>query len=211
MLKIKICGITSIAEAVAAAEEGADFIGLIFTKSPRRVDVAVAREIVRALPSTATPVGVFMDQPFEEVRGILRQTALSFAQLHGNESPDYAATLGVNVFKTFENYSPEKLESLRAYDTFAFLLDIPKGTQSRSSIDAHWATCAKKFGRVILSGGLTPDTVGSVIRKVRPFGVDVCRATEASPGRKDRSKVRDFILSARDAAHATTTVKVKVR
>lgn len=211
MLKIKICGITSVADAEAAAEEGADFLGLVFAKSPRRVDLSTACEIVRSLPPTITPVGVFQDQPYEEVRGILGKTGLHFAQLHGAESPDYAATLGASVFKSFESYSDENLESLRKYDVFAFLLDVPKGITSRSSIDAHWALCAKKYGRVMLSGGLTSNTVGEILRKVRPWGVDVCRATEREPGKKDRHKVRDFIQASQVAEHETTTIKVKVR
>lgn len=211
MLKIKICGITAIADAEAAAEEGADFVGLIFAKSARRVDVPTARDIVRSLPPTVTPIGVFLDQPLEEVRGILAQTGIHFAQLHGAESTDYAAALGASVFKTFECYSDETLETLRKYDVYAFLLDVPKGIMSRGSIDAHWAICAKKFGRVILSGGLTANTVGEIVRKVRPFGVDVCRATESEPGKKDRHKIRDFIQASQVAEHETATIKVKVR
>lgn len=211
MLKIKVCGITSVSDAQLAAEQGADFLGLIFAKSPRRVDVAAARDIVRACPPTVVPVGVFRDQPFEEVRGLLQQTGLRAAQLHGHESPDFAATLGATVFKTFDTYTDDTLESLRKYDVFAFLLDLPKDVITRNAVDPHWATCAKKFGRVIVSGQLTTDTVGLVVRKVRPFGVDVCRATEASPGKKDAAKLRDFLSAAREADQATTTVKVKVR
>jgi phosphoribosylanthranilate isomerase len=211
MLKIKICGVTSVADALAAAEEGADFVGLIFAKSPRRIDAATAREVVRSLPETVTPVGVFMDQPFTEVRATLLQTGLRFAQLHGAESPDFAATLGVHVIKTFTNYTDESLEELRKYDTYAFLLDIPKGATARASVDVHWATCAKKFGRVILSGALTAETVGELVRHVRPFGVDACRATERSPGKKDRGKLHEFVQAVRLADQVTTKIKVKVR
>ncbi len=211
MLKIKVCGITNVSDAEAAAEEGADFVGLIFAKSPRRVEIPTAQEIVRSLPPTVTPVGVFLDQPIEEVRGILAQTGLQFAQLHGAESPDFAATLGASVFKTFECYSDETLETLRKYDVSAFLLDVPKGILSRGSVDAHWAICAKKFGRVILSGGLTANTVGEIVRKIRPYGVDVCRGTESEPGKKDRHKIRDFIQASQVAEHETAMIKVKVR
>ncbi len=211
MLKIKVCGITSVEDARAASEEGADYLGLIFSKSPRRIEVAVAREVVRACPASTIPVGVFKDQPFEEVRAILHQTGLAFAQLHGHESPDYAATIGATVFKTFESYRDETLEELRKYDVFAFLLDLPKDPISRTVVDPHWAVCAKKFGRVIVSGGLTSDTVGEILRKVRPFGIDVCRATESSPGRKDLGKLREFLHAAREAEQATTSVRVKVR
>lgn len=211
MLKIKICGVTNVEDAMAAAVEGADYVGLIFAKSPRKVDVVTAREIVRSLPKDVTPVGVFQDQPMDEVRAILQQTGITIAQLHGAESPDYAATLGFNVIKSFETYSDATLEELRKYDTFAFLLDVPKETFTRNSVDVHWARCAKKFGRIVLSGRLTADTVGDAIRAVRPFGVDACRATESVPGRKDRAKLHDFIQAARVAEQATTKIKVKVR
>jgi phosphoribosylanthranilate isomerase len=110
MLKIKICGITNVADALLASEEGVDFIGLIFAPSSRRIDVDTAKEIVSEMPEGVVPVGVFQDQPVEEVRNILTTCGIRFAQLHGNESVDYAASLGAHVIKAFDTYTDQTLE-----------------------------------------------------------------------------------------------------
>src|SRR3954468_10495849 len=213
MSKIKICGVTRAADAVVAAEEGADYIGLIFARSARKVDVRSAREILAALPKGVEAVGVFMNQPLEEVRRILDETGLRTAQLHGDESPRFARELGVPVIKTFDTFNDGSLEKLKKFDAFAFLLDLPKGggAGARAQVDPEWAKLAKRYGKVLLAGKLTAASVGDMIRKVRPWGVDVCSATERSPGVKDRAKLRDFIQSAREAFKETTRIKVRTR
>ncbi len=211
MLKIKICGITSAADAMAAADEGADYIGLIFASSSRRVDVEAAKVIIPRLPPSVEAVGVFRNQPLEEVRGILKAAGLRTAQLHGDEPPGFARDLGVAVIKTFETFTPRSLETLKAYDAFAFLLDIPKGAGARKQIDPEWALQAKRHGRVILAGNLTARNVGDLVRRVRPFGVDSASGTEKSPGVKDRSRIRDFIQAAREAEKDTDRIRVKTR
>jgi phosphoribosylanthranilate isomerase len=213
MLKIKICGITSAADAQAAAQEGADYIGLIFAKSARRIDVKTAQDILWTLPKGVEPVGVFMNQPLEEVRRILDVTGLKIAQLHGDESPRFCKELGVPVIKAFDTYGDGSLEKLKKFDAFAFLLDLPKGggAGARSQIDAEWATLAKRHGKVLLAGKLTADSVGEMIRKVRPWGVDVSSGVERAPGVKERSKIRAFIQASREAFKETTRIKVRTR
>jgi phosphoribosylanthranilate isomerase len=213
MLKIKICGITRAADALAAAEEGADYIGLIFAKSARKLDVKTAQDVISNLPTGVDAVGVFMNQPIEEVRRILDATGLKTAQLHGDESPRFAKELGVPVIKAFDTYNDGSLNQLKKYDAFAFLLDLPKGggAGARAQVDPEWAVLAKRHGKVLLAGKLTVDSVGDMVRKVRPWGVDVCSATEKSPGLKDRAKIRDFIQSAREAFKETTRINVKTR
>jgi len=213
MLKIKICGITRAADAVAAAEEGADYIGLIFAKSARKVDIKTAQEVLWNLPKGVEAVGVFMNQPLEEVRRILDATGLKTAQLHGDETPRFCKELGVAVIKTFDTFNDGSLNKLKRYDAFAFLLDLPKGggAGARAQVDPEWAVLAKRHGKVLLAGKLTADSVGEMVRRVRPWGVDVCSATEKSPGLKDRAKVRDFIQSAREAFKETTRINVKTR
>jgi len=213
MSKIKICGVTRAADAVAAAEEGADYIGLIFARSARKVDIKAAQDILWVLPKGVEAVGVFMNQPLDEVRRILDATGLKTAQLHGDESPRFAKELGVPVIKTFDTFNDGSLEKLKKYDAFAFLLDLPKGggAGARAQVDPQWAVLAKRHGKVLLAGKLTADSVGTMIRKVRPWGVDVCSATEKSPGIKDRARLRDFIQSAREAFKETTRIKVKTR
>lgn len=213
MLKIKICGVTSAADATAAADEGADYIGLIFAKSARRIDVKTAQDILWNLPRGVEAVGVFMNQPIEEVRRILDATGLRTAQLHGDESPRYCKELGVPVIKTFDTFNDGSLEKLKKFDAFAFLLDLPKGggAGARTRVDVEWAALAKRHGKVLLAGKLTSETVGEMIRKVRPWGVDVCAGTERAPGVKDLSKLRAFIRSAREAFKETTRIKVRIR
>ena len=208
MLKIKICGITNVPDAVVAAEEGADYLGLIFAKSPRRVTVKAAQDILWNLPKGIEAVGVFMDQPLEEVRQILDATGIKIAQLHGSETPRYCKEVGVPVIKTFDTFSESSFDRLKKYDSYAILIDIPKGGATRSQIDPQWALLAKRHGRVIISGKLNARNVGELVVRIRPYGVDCCSGTEKSPGVKDRSKVRDFIRAVKDAHKESTRIKV---
>ncbi len=213
MLKIKICGITRPEDAIAAAEEGADYVGLIFAKSSRKIDIKIAQDILWALPKGVEAVGVFMNQTLDDVRRILDITGLKIAQLHGDESPRFCKELGAPVIKSFETYNEGSLEKLKKFDAFAFLLDLPKGggTGTRAQIDPEFATLAKRHGKVLLAGKLTADSVGAMIHKVRPWGVDVCSAIERQPGIKERSKLRDFIQAAHEAHKETTRIKVRTR
>ncbi|HZE96979.1 MAG TPA: phosphoribosylanthranilate isomerase [Planctomycetota bacterium] len=213
MLKIKICGITRPEDAVAAGAEGADYVGLIFAKSARRIEVKTAQDILWNLPRGVEAVGVFMNQTLDEVRRILDATGLKIAQLHGDESPRFCKELGVPVIKTFDTFSDGSMDKLKKYDAFAFLLDLPKGggAGARSQIDTEWASLAKRHGKVLLAGKLTPHSVGDLVRKVRPWGVDVSSSVEQAPGIKDRSKIRDFIQAAQAAYKETTRIKVKTR
>lgn len=213
MLKVKICGVTSVADALLAAESGADFVGLIFAKSPRQVAVKLAREVVRALPKGTEAVGVFMNQPLDAVRAALQESGLKIAQLHGAETPAYAGALGVAVIKTFDAFNEASLEKLKTWDAMAFLLDLPKGggPAGRLKVDHEWALLAKRHGKVLLAGKLDAQNVGAAVRRVRPWGVDTCRCTEASPGVKDPAKIRDFIQAARLAHKDSTRIKVRTR
>ncbi len=213
MLKVKICGVTSVADALLAADAGADFVGLIFAKSPRQVNARTARDVVKALPRGTEAVGVFMNQPLDAVRSLLKESGLRIAQLHGAESPAYAGALGIPVIKTFDAFNDASLERLKAFDAMAFLLDLPKGAgpTGRVRIDPEWALLAKRHGKVLLAGRLDAQNVGAAVRRVRPWGVDTCRCTEKSPGVKDPEKIRDFIQAARLAHKDTTRIKVRTR
>jgi len=201
-MRIKICGVTSAADAKLCADEGADFIGLIFAKSsPRLVAAAAARRIVKALPRGMTPVAVVRDQPIDEVRALLEETGIKRAQLHGAEDPAYARAVGVPVIKVFDRFSKRDLERLRRYDVFAYMVDLPKTAASAHGvIDAGFALNAKNYGPVIVSGRLDSANVGGLVRRVDPFAVDVCSSTERAPGKKDRRRVRAFIEAVRHAA-----------
>lgn len=200
MPKIKLCGITSQRDATLCIDEGADYLGFIFANiSPRLADVPTVKRIVKALPRTVTAVGVFMDQNLDEVSSIVEETGVGIAQLHGKENAEYARRVGVPVIKVFDSFSKRTLSKLPRYDVFAFMLDLPKTGAGPESVDPKFAVNAKNYGHVFLSGKLGPDNVAELIRTIQPYGVDCCSATEKSPGKKDRSRVRAFIEAVRQA------------
>ncbi len=206
MIRVKVCGITCAEDALVAAEAGADALGFIFVEgTPRYVTPERAAAIVAALPPFVTPVGVFWDHPPEAVRAVARACRLAAVQLHGNEPPEAVAALGLPVLKTVKIGGPADLTQLGRYRPAAFLLDSPapwSRGEPRPPIPWALAREAATRARVILSGGLTPESVGEAIRAVRPFGVDVNSGVEATPGRKDPERVRRFVQAARAAAAA---------
>lgn len=202
MTRIKICGITSVEDAVAASDLGADFVGVVFAESPRRIDAGRAREISRAPQRRAQLVGVFMNQPLEAVRSLAAESGLEFVQLHGDEPLEYCNALGLSIFKRIRVDPGDDAARLRArllpfaiHD--ALLLD-PGAGSGRAFDWAIAAGLAEEFN-LLVSGGLTPENVGECVRLLRPYAVDVCSGVERSPGIKDHAKMRDFIQAVREA------------
>jgi phosphoribosylanthranilate isomerase len=204
MIRVKICGITSHEDAWAAVEAGADAIGFIFVEgTPRYIEPEAAAAIIARMPPFVATVGVFVDRTPEEVERIIGASGCRLAQLHGHESPDTCGRLRVPFIKAIRVQGEHDLEGLRLYPRArAFLLDTyvadrPGGTGRTFP----WEIAAKaaRQARVILSGGLTPENVALAVTHVRPYAVDVCSGVEASPGRKDHQKVREFIEQARKA------------
>ena len=212
---MKICGITRPGWACAAAEAGADFVGLVFAQSPRRVTLEQAAAVVRALPRRVEPVGVFVDEPPEAVLGIAEHVGLRAVQLHGDEPPEMLADLeGLKVIKVFRVGGEADVEAARAWreaaerlgaKPYAYLVDArveggPKGGTGRP---ADWDLAARLalegLEPLILSGGLGPENVAEAVRKVRPWGVDGSSRLESAPGRKDPDKIRAFVEAARGA------------
>jgi len=200
MVKVKVCGITNLEDAAASAEYGADAIGLVFAQGPRHVTPTQARYIVSKLPEHLIKVGVFADHTLAEVKDIMAHCSLDFAQLHGSESPEYCIALGNKAIKAFRVKDESLLLNIRKYRACAYLLDsyLP-GVRGGTGRIFNWdiAIRAKKYGKIILSGGLTPNNVAEAIKKVRPAGVDVSSGVESSPGKKDHGKLRAFIDAAR--------------
>jgi phosphoribosylanthranilate isomerase len=201
--RVKICGITSMEDAAAAVQAGADALGFVFVPgTPRCLDPDVAERIVGALPPFVTPVGVFVDQPLEEVLRLAARCHLQAVQLHGDEPEEYSRRIALRVIKAVRVRNAESLRILPTYPAHAFLLDaFVEGQAGGTGTPIPWdlAARAKAYAPIILSGGLRPETVGPAVLRVRPYGVDVSSGVEASPGRKDHQKVREFIAAVRQA------------
>ncbi|MGH2405763.1 MAG: phosphoribosylanthranilate isomerase [bacterium] len=204
MVRIKICGVTDEAAARAAAEAGADAIGLIFAASRRQIEVPAARRISDALPPFISRVGVVVNKPFERLRSLIKDARLDAVQLHGDESLEFCAAvrdLGVRVIKAVPVAGPLDVEHLRALPVGAVLLDTHRAEQRGGTGEVFDWTLAAPVAAVmpvILSGGLTPANVAAGIIAVRPYGVDVSSGVETD-GRKDPEKIRAFIGAARKA------------
>lgn len=195
-VRLKVCGITSVADALTAVECGAVFLGFNFYRpSPRFIEPAAAREIVAALPPGVFPVGIFVDQPEpDEVVAILARSGATLAQLHGSESPDYCRAVGAErVIKAFRVGGDFHAAQVMEYPVRAILLDAydPRlhGGTGRT-ID--WGIAAGLARRVdlFLAGGLSPENIGEAVRTVRPYAVDLNSGVESAPGIKDAAKLR---------------------
>ncbi len=201
-VKVKICGITSVADGLAAAEAGADMIGLMFyEKSPRHVSLQTAIEIARALPPFVLKVGVFVNPDPDLVTRAIGECGLSLLQFHGDEPSEFCTGFGMMSLKAFRIRNEESLTPLEHFNTDAFLLDAYSASGLGGTGEKfNWelAIEAQKFGRpIFLAGGLTAENVGEAVRKVQPFAVDVSSGVESAPGRKDAAKVKAFIQSAK--------------
>ncbi len=202
-VRVKICGITNLADAEAAVRFGADALGFIFyKKSPRYIDPREAGGIIEALPPFVTKVGVFVNETLDEVRRAREEASLDRVQLHGDETPEYCSELGSGVIKAFRIRVRADIEKLALYDVPAYLLDTYReGTPGGTGETFNWeiAVEASSERRIILSGGLNAENVAMAIKTVRPYAVDVSSGVEAAPGKKDLEKMKKFIDEARTA------------
>jgi phosphoribosylanthranilate isomerase len=202
-VRVKICGITSIEDALVAVESGADALGfMLFDGSPRNIKPEGVRRIIRRLPPFVTRVGVFVNASETLVRQAI-EAGIDTLQFHGDESPEFCVSFGLPAYKAFGIRDSSSLQDLRRYETSAWLLDtFVAGQPGGTGQTFNWevAVQAKQFGRpIILAGGLTPENVGEAICTVAPYGVDVSSGVESTPGRKDHDKLRRFIENARAA------------
>ncbi|MBT1071178.1 phosphoribosylanthranilate isomerase [Pelotalea chapellei] len=203
-MKIKICGITNLEDALTAVQAGADALGFVFcSASPRNVTPDQAAGIIRQLPPFVQTVGLFVNAELAIVNNTADHCGLDIIQLHGEESPDFCAAVKRRVIKAFRVKDASSLESMESYPTAAYLLDawspVAHGGTGHSF---NWEIAAAAAARlpIILAGGLTPDNVAAAVRQVRPYAVDVSSGVETAPGIKDPAKVREFIKKAREAA-----------
>ncbi len=204
-VKVKICGITNLADGLAALEAGADALGFVFyEKSPRAVTVEQAAEIVRQLPPFVMKVGVFVNPAPDLVVRASSECGLTLLQFHGDEPPDFCRQFGLMSMKALRVRDADSLQTLMDYATDAWLLDAYSPEKLGGTGETfNWdlATQAQSWGRpIFLAGGLTPDNVGEAVTRVKPFGVDVSSGVESEPGRKDHAKVKAFVQAAKAAA-----------
>ena len=203
MLKVKICGITNLDDALESVRAGADALGFIFVEgTPRYITPAVAAPIVGALPPFVTPVGVFWDHAPGHVKAVAEQCRLGALQFHGDEPPETLLGHALPTIKTIKVGRAEDLEAMDRYSVSAFLLDSrARWSEGEARAPIPWDLARRAAGRtpLILSAGLTPDNVAQAVRECRPYGVDVDSGVEARPGRKDLDKVRRFVAAARAA------------
>ncbi len=203
--RVKICGITRASDARLAVELGAAALGFNFyPPSPRAIEPAAARKIIAGLPPFVMAVGVFADEADAgHVEAIARRAGVAAVQLHGPRFPGALNQLdGFRLIRAIAVQGKAKVNHLAKLRADAFLLDafdpeLRGGTGK--TFDWRFARAAKRYGTVILAGGLTPENVGRAIREVRPFAVDVASGVESSPGKKDPAKLRAFFRAVAEA------------
>jgi phosphoribosylanthranilate isomerase len=206
MTQVKICGITNPADAQVSVEAGADMIGLIFyPPSPRYVTPERAQTIVKHLPPEVPAVGVFVNETAEAIIQVAEVSGIQKVQLHGDEAPSVCAALSLPVIKAFRFTARVRPAMMANYEMVdAFLVEgFHEKLYGGGGAMADWQQVATLhgYGRIILAGGLTPDNVQLAIRVAQPYAVDVGSGVEASPGQKDRHKVRAFVQQAKAATH----------
>lgn len=206
LFRVKVCGITNLADARAARDAGADALGFNFSrKSPRYISPARALRIIRRLPENIALVGVFVNRSPSSLSRIAQSLRLDFIQLHGDESSKEVNALAskhrvIRALRVTPRFQPE---TLRKYSgVTAFLLDgyRPK-TRGGTGRPFNWmlARRAARFGHIVLAGGLNPDNVARAIRIARPTAVDVASGVESNPRKKDSARVRAFVEQAKRA------------
>ncbi|MBN2417132.1 phosphoribosylanthranilate isomerase [bacterium] len=195
--RVKVCGITNRADALLAADCGADALGFIFADSPRRIDAETARGIIHSLPPFLSAVGVFMDQPAEYITEIALRTGISCVQLHGAETPALCRALTLPVLKrhavTPASTAASLAAAMRLYPNTWSLLDPGAG----SGLTFDWSIPGwMDTGTMVIAGGLDPENIRSAIETLHPWGVDVCSGVESRPGKKDPHKLKAFMENA---------------
>lgn len=205
--KVKICGITTLEDALAACDAGADALGFVLApeaaKRNRYIAADAAASIIARLPAFVMTVGVVVDETLDRMRELL--SIFDRLQLHGDESPELCAAVGPRAYKAFRVHPELTLDSFTAYPGDVCLLDAWStddhgGTGSRC--DWHFAADAAKQKKIILAGGLSPENVEEAVLRVRPYAVDASSSLESSPGKKDHERIRHFISNTRKVSLA---------
>jgi len=197
---VKICGVTSLDDALACVDAGADAIGFNFwPQSKRHIPVDQAAVIAKRLPPNIRTVGVFVNPTEPDVERAFGSGAIDLAQLHGDETPDFCQRFAGRYIKALRLRDASSLERMAEYRCDLVLVDADRAGYGGSGerADVALATQAAMARRVILAGGLTPDDVAEAIAQVKPYGVDVAGGVEREPGVKDWIKVAAFVKEAK--------------
>ncbi len=191
---VKICGITTLDDALQACEAGADALGFNFwPRSPRYIEPAAAATIIERLPGNVLLAGVFVDEPAARIEAIAQTAGIEVAQVHGS-----AEGLRLRWWQAWPATLERIRERMEESPAEAFLIDTPAGEmRGGTGRTFDWSLASHLPRRVVLAGGLGPDNVAAAIDAARPWGVDACSRLEREPGRKDHAKVAAFIRAAR--------------
>ena len=201
VVKIKICGLTNSEDALAAVDMGADLLGFNFYhKSSRYITPGKALEIINKLPTFVDTVGVFVNSSAEKIREITEQGFLNWAQLHGDETPEFCESLdwlGAKTIKAIRVRGHDDIEKVNQYGTDAVLLDTYRPKQYGGTGEKFdWSIIGHINRRIFLAGGINPDNVAEAA-ELGVYGVDVCSGVEASPGKKDHRKMKQLFENIR--------------
>ncbi len=202
---VKICGVTTLDDALACVDAGADAIGFNFwPRSKRHIAVDDAAKIAKRLPPNVRTVGVFVDPTAAQVTAAVASGAIDLVQLHGDETPEFCREFGGRYIKAVRLRDASSLATLAQYPCDLVLVDADTpgygGSGQRADVGLACAAAARR--RIILAGGLTPDNVAAAIAEVKPYGVDVAGGVEREPGVKDWIKVAAFVAAAKRAGEA---------
>ncbi|MEM1411047.1 MAG: phosphoribosylanthranilate isomerase [Pseudomonadota bacterium] len=198
-VKVKICGLTRAVDVVSAAEAGANALGFVFARSPRKLGVEEARRLVESVPTGVLRVGLFMNQAAQAVHDVLAKVELDLLQFHGDEGNAFCSRFGLPFLKAVSMMGEDAKAALGAYpDAAGLLLDshVPGGAGGTGKT-FDWSQSVASDQPLWLAGGLNPDNVAEAVRQFQPYAVDVSSGVESAPGVKDMVLVHQFIRNAR--------------
>ncbi|MCD6525812.1 MAG: phosphoribosylanthranilate isomerase [Desulfuromonas sp.] len=203
MVRVKICGITSLVDAQQAVAAGADALGFVFyPPSPRAIEPELAAEIISCLPPFVASVGLFVNEDPARIAQIVQSCQLDVVQLHGDELPEHCDYSGVKVIKALRVRDEQCLDNAEGYPVDALLIDAwDKDVYGGTGKLGRWDLARQAAARsvVVLAGGLNPENVAEAVREVTPFAVDVSSGVEHAPGKKDPLRMRAFVKNAKQA------------
>ncbi|MHC4132150.1 MAG: phosphoribosylanthranilate isomerase [Planctomycetota bacterium] len=194
IVKVKICGITNYKDAKAAMDMGADLLGFNFySKSPRYIEPAKVKKIIKKLPAFIDTVGLFVNSPFNEIHEIINLCQLDWVQLHGDEDPDFCKQFlihHVKMMKAIRVKDQTDIENAEDYFTDAILLDaFDPDKYGGTGVTFDWNVVGHMNKRVFLAGGINPDNAEKAV-KLGVYGIDICSGIESEPGKKDHEKMK---------------------